>query len=139
IGIIAATSASRSLMAMVEGRSVTPRTSRTVSWRAWPICWAARPTPLWAYMVSNMSATSCLIAGVMLSTRSPFLRRTGVPYLTTSRIILSLFGPIAKQAGEVVDRRALRGANVEAAGGHAGEEAEIGLEAEQFAEAKTGI
>ena len=68
-----------------DGRSLTPRTSITVSWRAYPTCCAASPTPRSSRMVSNMSAISRLISGVTASMRAPFLRRTGSPYWTTGR------------------------------------------------------
>src|SRR5262245_18127563 len=59
----------------------------TVSCFATATCCAARPPPWLASIVSNMSAMSFLISGVTLSMRSPFLRRTGWPYLTISKII----------------------------------------------------
>ncbi len=73
------------------GESVTPRRSRTVTSSAKPTCCAARPIPLCAYMVSNMSAMSFLIEGVTASTRAPFWRKTGVPNLTTARITVALY------------------------------------------------
>src|SRR5208282_2496662 len=116
---------------IVEGRSVAPRTSRTVNCNGRPTCCAARPTPLLAYMVSNMSAMSFLISGVIFSSRAPFWRRAGWPYLTISRSMALgrgcggglHFGGFLHEGGNLGDGRALAGAHIVAAGGDAGEQA----------------
>ena len=86
-GMNAATSEGLPSSSRVDGRSFMPRTSRTVSRKACPICWAARPTPAASYIVSNMSAMSWEISGVMDSMYAPFCRNTGWPNLTMGRII----------------------------------------------------
>src|ERR1044071_10154614 len=107
-----------------------------------------------------MDSTRCRIAGVIFSIRTPFWRRTGSPYLTTERIMgrwcpgsegapfgrrlrdrvkISFARPFVQHFYELGKGRALGGADVVTAGGHAREQAEGVVEAEQFPEAKAGV
>ena len=47
----------------------------TVSCSATPTCCAARPMPLFAYMVSSMSAINCFISGVTADARALLAQR----------------------------------------------------------------
>src|SRR5437773_8496685 len=88
-GMKSATVAGLPCNSKVEGRSVAPRTSITVSCSAWPTCCAARPTPAAAYIVSSKSSINCLIGGVIFSMRAPLCRRAGWPYLRIGKTISS--------------------------------------------------
>ena len=66
------------------GRSSESVTSSTVSCSGTPTCWAARPTPFAARIVSIISAASAFTSSVISPTGFPFCRRTGSPYFTIS-------------------------------------------------------
>src|ERR1035438_6774354 len=93
-----------------------------------------------------MSSISCWILGVTASTRAPFWRSTGVPYLTTVRTIChsSLVTcpsnwPIPQHSGQILHTGALARADIEATGRDTHQEAAFGVEPEQLAQAEAGI
>src|SRR6185503_6639305 len=97
-----------------------------------------------ACIVSNISSINFVISGVMRSIRAPFWRRTGSPYLRMGRIMrcrgaLSHLGPLAHQPGEVLDTRALCGANVIPAAADTTQGAGGIVELQQLAQAEAGI
>src|SRR5713101_2138871 len=131
-----AASAAAPPISRVEGRSFTDRTSMTVSWSAWPTCWAARPTPAAAYIVSSMFAINASISGVIFSTRSPFWRKAGWPYLTIGSIINR---PVSERLRQLIDAGAVAGSDVKAAGADAHQQTGVVIQPKRFAQTESRV
>ena len=69
------------------GRSFMCGTSKTNNWSGRPTCWAARPMPSAARIVSIISSASWRIFASTFSTRRPLVRSAGWSCSVISRII----------------------------------------------------
>src|SRR5688572_21131456 len=94
-------------------------------------------------MVSNMSAISCSISGVILAMRVPFWRKAGCPYFTTGNFIPDIptlaRWPVAHQPGQILDARAETCFDIIAAGRNACEKAVGVIEAKQLPETEARV